>query len=244
MLTAPLFELRRHGFSTRAGGVSQGIYSSLNLGDKWGDDPQAITANLSRFSNDGRFVQEKLFVVEQVHGRAVVTLSGTEAPEAVRAMKADALVTRAPGLVLGVRTADCVPILMADPEGRVAAVHAGWRGTAAGVVSAAINALVELGAKPDGIVAAIGPAICARCFEVGDEVAAQFEQVAPAAIAREPGQKPHIDLAAANHLQLLDGGISPTHIWRSGRCTMHEPVDFYSYRRDGKTGQHLAFICS
>lgn len=244
MITAPLFELRRHGFSTRVGGVSQGTYASLNLGDKWGDDAAAVNANMQTIAAEGRFARDKLFVVEQVHGREVVTLSGSESAADVRAMQADAIVTRAPGLVLGVRTADCVPILLADAEGRVAAVHAGWRGTAAGVVSAAIDALVALGANPDSIIAAVGPAICARCFEVGEEVADQFTQVAPAAIAREPGKKPHIDLAAANHLQLLDGGISPTHIWRSGRCTMHEPTDFYSYRRDGKTGQHLAFICS
>lgn len=244
MITAPPFELRRHGFTTRAGGVSLGTYSSLNLGDKWGDDPKSVEENLRRVSREGRFAREKLFVVEQVHGRNVITLTGSEAPADVRTLQADALVTRAPGLALGVRTADCVPILLADPEGRVGAVHAGWRGTAVGVVSAAIDALVELGANPERIVAAIGPAICARCFEVGDEVVAQFEQVAPAAIAREPGKKAHIDLAAANHLQLLDGGILPTNIWRSGRCTMHEPVDFFSFRRDGKTGQQLAFICS
>jgi len=244
MMTAPLFELRRHGFTTRMGGVSQGTYGSLNLGDKWGDKPADLEANMQRVSSEGRFARDKLYIAEQVHGRHVIVIAGTETPAEVRAMKADALVTRTPGVTLGVVTADCVPILLADPEGRVAAVHAGWRGTAEGVVSAAIDALAELGAKPDLLVAAIGPAICARCFEVGDEVAAQFEQVAPAAILREPGKKPHIDLAAANHLQLLDGGLSPTHIWRSGRCTMHEPTDFFSYRRDGKTGQHLSFICS
>jgi YfiH family protein len=244
MITAPIFELRRHGFSTRAGGASRGVFAALNLGDKWGDEPGAIAENFRRFAEQARFALDKLRVVEQVHSRVVVTLSGTESIQDVRAMQADALVTHAPGLVLGVRTADCVPILLADREGRVAAVHAGWRGTVAGVVSAAIDAMVELGASPDHILAAIGPAICARCFEVGDEVVAQFAKVAPAAIMREMGKKPHIDLAAANHLQLLEGGVRPTNVWRSGRCTMHEPSDFFSYRRDGKTGQHLAFICS
>ncbi len=244
-LSSPHLPDVRHGFTTRHGGTSTGLYASLNLGEKWGDAPERVGENYTRLAADARFDLGKFFAVEQVHGREVITLAGDEAPAIVRSRAADAIVTKAKGLTLAVRVADCVPILLTDEDGRVGVVHAGWRGTAAGIVTAALDAMFGLGAKPENVRAAIGPCICGRCYEVGDEVAQKFAQVAPAALVKEPGKKSRLDLAAANHLQLLESGVSPDNVWRSGRCTMHEAADFYSYRRDGaQTGQHIAFICS
>ena len=155
--------------------------------------------------------------------------------------EADALVhvrAHGPGLV-GVLTADCVPVLLAHVRGEaVAAVHSGWRGTVAGVVPATIDALRELGFAPGEFVAAIGPCIEREAFEVGPEVAEQFES---GFVHDGPRGRPHVDLVAAVWTQLERAGV-PT-IKRVGGCTHRERTHYYSYRRDGAgTGQHLAFI--
>ena len=136
-----------------------------------------------------------------------------------------------------------MPILLADGEGRVAAAHAGWRGTAAGVASAAVEALVSVGARRESIRAALGPSICARCFEVGEEVAAELDRVAPEAVERAAGRKPHVDLWRANRALLEAAGVSAARIHAEPACTMHNPDLYFSFRRDGAgIGQHLSFI--
>jgi YfiH family protein len=227
----------RHGFSTRLGGVSTGRYASLNVGGKWGDAPENVAHNRQRLAEAGGFQLARLFTAHQVHGaRVEVIVEGTQ-PERLLEAQADALVSQVPGVVLGVYTADCVPILLSDGEGRVAAVHAGWRGTVAGVASAAVEALVSMGAVRERLRAALGPSICAGCFEVGEEVAAEF---APASVRR--GQpKPHVDLRQANRDVLAQAGV--THLDASPPCTMCEPQRFFSFRRDGgQIGQQLSFI--
>src|SRR6185369_3424076 len=118
-------------------------------------------------------------------------------------VEADAVVTVVPETAVGVYTADCVPILFSDGDGRVAAAHAGWRGTVKGVASATVEALVSVGAERERIRAALGPSICAHCFEVGEEVAAEFEKLLPSSVVRAEGKKPHVDLWEANRLVLV-----------------------------------------
>jgi YfiH family protein len=237
VVTSPLLAGTRHGFSTRRGGVSTGRYATLNVGGKWGDDPGKVAHNRRRLAAAGGFDLTRLFTAKQVHGaRVAVIVAGTQA-ERVAEAEADAVVSQVPGAVLGVYTADCVPILLSDSEGRVAAVHAGWRGTVAGVAAAAVEALVSIGARRERLRAAFGPSICAHCFEVGDEVAEQF---APAAVVRGPA-RPHVDLWEANRGFLATAGV--TNLDAHPACTMCEPERFFSFRRDGaQIGQHLSFI--
>jgi polyphenol oxidase len=251
----------RHGFSTRRGGVSTGRYATLNVGAKWGDDPAAVAHNRRRLAAAGGFDGARLYTARQVHGaRVALVIEGT-LPERVADTEADVVVTAVPGAVVGVYTADCVPILIADHDGRVAAAHAGWRGTVQGVALAAVEALVSIGARRERLRAALGPSICAHCFEVGDDVAAQFDALVPSAVIRRDGAKPHVDLWEANRLLLAAAGVPEAAIDAAPPCTMCEPDRFFSFRRDGERaagtgsvtadqrrangiGQHLSFVVS
>jgi YfiH family protein len=247
VVTSPILGARsmNHGFSTRRGGVSTDRYATLNVGAKWGDDPERVAHNRRRLAAAGGFQLDRLFTATQVHGARVAVVTEGVLPERVAAVEADALVGVTPGVTVGVYTADCVPILMADRDGRVAAAHAGWRGTVKGVASAAVEALVSFGAKREEIRAALGPSICAGCFEVGEEVAAEFDRVTPEAVIRSAGAKPHVDLWAANRALLVAAGLTVENIDAAPPCTMCEPERFFSFRRDGgQIGQHLSFITS
>ena len=233
----------RHGFSTRRGGVSTGRYATLNVGGKWGDDPEHVAHNRRRLAAAGGFDLAHLYTAKQVHGARVALVVAGTVPERVAETEADVVATAVPGVVAGVYTADCVPILVADDDGRVAAAHAGWRGTVQGVAANAVEALVSIGAHRERLRAALGPSICARCFEVGEEVADQLEAVAPQSIIRPAGKKAHVDLWIANARILVAAGMSPDAIDATPPCTMCEPERFFSYRRDGGSiGQHLSFI--
>jgi YfiH family protein len=224
----------RHGFVTRHGGVSVGPFASMNLVRKWGDEPAAVDENLRRLRAAGGF--DLLFVAKQVHGDRCVTVEADTTPEAIADTEADALLTRVKGVALAVSTADCVPILFAG-AGVVAAAHAGWRGTVKGIGPKTIAAMGV--AAVDSWVA-LGPSICVRCFEVGEEVAAEFSA---SVVRRDLGPKPHVDLQRANVDALVAAGVPPDHIDGAPPCTMCEPERFYSFRRDhGKTGGHLSFI--
>jgi YfiH family protein len=243
LVTSPVLAGARHGFSTRRGGVSGGRYATLNLSAKWGDDPALVEHNRRRVAAAGGFELARLYTARQVHGARVAVIVEGVLPERVAEVEADALVSVVPGTVVGVVTADCVPILLSDGEGRVAAAHAGWRGTVAGVASAAVEALVSVGARRESIRAALGPSICARCFEVGEEVAAKFDRVAPEAVERTAGRKPHVDLWRANRALLEAAGVSGARVHSEPACTMHNPDLYFSFRRDGAgIGQHLSFI--
>jgi YfiH family protein len=235
----------RHGFSTRRGGVSTGKYATLNVGGKWGDDPELVAHNRRRLAAAGGFDWSRLYTARQVHGaRVAVVVDGT-LPDRVAETEADVVVSAVPGTAVGVYTADCVPILIADDDGRVAAAHAGWRGTVQGVAAAAVEALVSIGAHRERLRAALGPSICARCFEVGEEVAAEFDAVAPDAVIRQPDTKPHVDLWRANRRLLVGAGVAEASIDAAPACTMCEPERFFSFRRDGGgIGQHLSFVVS
>lgn len=228
----------RHGFTTRLGGVSTGRFASLNLGDRWGDSPADVAENLDRVSMLAGFPPASLCQVNQVHGAYVACLS---APER-RLRDADGMAAQDP-LTLAVYSADCVPILLADGHGRVAAVHAGWRGTVAGIAAAAVRALVGLGATAAQLRAALLPSIGPCCFEVQEDVASQFRSVQPGAVQREANGRRTVDLWLANRQFLLDAGLRSEHIEDRPACTCCDARRFFSYRRDGAgIGQHMAFI--
>ncbi len=238
----------RHGFSLRTGGVSAPPFDTLNLGRAVGDDPAAVEENHRRFAEAVGCAPGRLFEVSQVHGAEVVVVGPDADPDAVRATEADALVAPAlPEMAVGVRVADCIPLLLADPvTGAVAAVHAGWRGTVARVVDRAIDALErEAGARARDLVAVIGPHIRVGAFEVGEDVAARIAAEAHGedVVVRGAG-KPHVDLARVVRAQLGARGVEGARIDDVGGCTQTDGERFFSYRRDGKrSGRHLAAIC-
>jgi len=225
-----------HGFTDRLGGVSEGRHATLNLGRRWGDDPVAVAENYRRVAAAGGFVAEDLRLARQVHGTAVL-----RAGQFVDGAEADAVWThRDDRLVAGVLTADCVPVLLVDRAGTVAAaVHSGWKGTASNIVGATVEVLAAA-ARPNTLVAAIGPCIELAAFEVGEEVAARFD---PAFVQREGFARPHLDLVAVVRAQLVAAGVLADSIERVGGCTFADPSRYFSYRRDGAgIGQMLAFI--
>ncbi len=176
--------------------------------------------------------------VKQVHSARVV-----EARAAGCLGQADALITATPGLYVGVRTADCVPVLIADQERRaVAAVHAGWRGSADTIVKAAIKALAEhYGSRPEDLVAAIGPAVCGECYEVGPDVAARFTPWFPEGFCRNG--RITLDLADANRRQLIEAGLDPARVVTGAPCTVTTAEEFFSWRREKeRTGRMVTAI--
>lgn len=237
----------RHGFSLRTGGVSAPPFHTLNLARNVGDDPEAVRENHRRFAVEVGYAPERLYEVSQVHGNSVEAADGSVEPATFRAREADALLTKDAGVAVGVRVADCVPILVAHPpSGAVLAIHAGWRGVVLGVVPAAIRALCAAAeAEARELLCAIGPHIGPDAFEVGDDVARQLAAVAPheprIVISQKP--RPHVNLERAVVAQLVSSGVSPGHIERLPGCTFSEPARFYSFRRDGaRSGRHLAAI--
>jgi len=238
ILTSPLLERFQHGFTTRAGGVSQGPYQSLNLGESVGDDPACVAENWARLRRACGLDFARL---RQVHGNRVVRAERAGPP----LDEADAVVTGAPGIAACVSVADCVPVLLADPAtGAVAAVHAGWRGTLSGVAREAVRALVEAhGARPDGLLAAVGPAIGPCCYEVAPELAQRFcDELGRPAANPSPAQ-PRVDLWLANEVVLRRAGLRRERVDLLRRCTSCEDRSFFSHRRDrGRTGRQVAFI--
>lgn len=237
----------RHGFSLRAGGVGEPPFDTLNLARNLGDDPAAVAENHRRLARAVGYAPERLFEVSQVHGAEVEQADGSLTPEAFRQREADALLTGVAGLAVGIRVADCVPILVADPaSGAVVAIHAGWRGVVAGVVAAAVQRLAQASrAAPEALLAAIGPHIGPDAFEIGPEVASALRAGLPDAqgvvIPRTP--RPHADLGRAVYAQLLQVGLAPVHVDTVPGCTYADRERFFSFRRDGQaSGRHLAVI--
>jgi YfiH family protein len=237
ILTSTVLRGFPHGFTTRRGGVSRPPWDAANLGGSVGDDPAHVGENWRRLEAAAGLGFAR---VRQVHGARVVL---AEAPGA-SLEEADAVVSRAAGVAACVSVADCVPVLLADPRsGAVAAVHAGWRGTLARAAAEGVRALVlEAGADPGSLLAAIGPSIGPCCYEVAPELAARFEAELGAAVVR-PGSAPRLDLWSANAAVLAAAGVAPERIEPLRRCTACEPELFFSHRRDrGRTGRQVAYI--
>ena len=235
-----------HGFTTRHGGVSKPPFDTANYGLDLEEDPAAAEENLVRLGRAAGFSPARLRTVQQVHGAEVVKVGAEDGAAQTALLQADVLWTDAPGVVLGVRTADCVPIILAASDGRaVAVVHSGWRGTARRAAVRAVETLKRLLAiAPRTLRAAVGPAIGPCCFEVGDEVVEALRGAVPGPMGdwRRDGKsgRAHVDLWAANEALLRGAGLVEVEVLRS--CTSCNREDFFSHRRDkGHTGRHLAF---
>ena len=210
-----------HGFEQRAPGA--GI-----------ERPEAGPVRAARILER----QGRLLLLRQVHGATVVEAPWEGTPEA------DAAVAAAPGWLLGIRTADCLPVLLVDVDRRlVAAAHAGWRGTAAGIAARAVDALVAHGARPEQILAALGPGIGPCCYEVGEEVREAFGPDGSAAFRSGPSGRPHLDLRAANVRQLVAAGLRAEAIHHVADCTRCRADLYHSFRRDGPAaGRMISFV--
>ena len=238
-----------HGFSTRLGGVSEGMWASLNLGTNRGDDPDHVRENYRRFFAAIGGSGERLAMANQVHGAAVHTVTTADVhtdPYGKVVYEADGLMTDLPGVSLVVYSADCIPILFYDPVRRcVAAVHAGWRGTAAGIATAAVDRMKNVyGSRPEDILAAIGPGICPDCFETHEDVpnamtAALGTGVLHHIKIKENG-KFAVDLKAINVMRLEHAGLDRSHIAVSSLCTSCDSDKFWSHRKLGTNRGSMA----
>ncbi len=222
----------RHGFFTRAGGVSGGHYASLNGGTGSKDDPAHIAENRARMAAALEVEPRRFLTVYQVHSPDVVVAEGPWAAEA--RPRADAIVTRMRALAIGVTTADCGPILFADPKAHViGAAHAGWRGALSGVTEATVAAMERLGAVREDIRAAIGPMIRQANYEVGADLISRFaaEDGASSRFFAPAARDGHalFDLAGYVAARLARAGVG--HVEDLGLCTYADPERFFSYRR-------------
>lgn len=249
-----------HAFATRLGGVSAPPGDTLHLGladcsPGRGEDQTLaslaapdVRENYRRLQSAIGCEHHRVVWCKQVHREAVMIADDTNANEHP---DADAIVTASPGLLATIRVADCVPILLAARDGRVAAaVHAGWRGVVARVLPNAIAVMTRVASvTPGELLAAVGPCISAEHFEVGPEVVEAFNNVGlasavrPSGSEKQPGAKPHIDLTAAIVTQLEQFGVPRSRIDTTDRCTFRDRDEFFSHRRDaGRTGRHAAVI--
>ncbi len=175
----------------------------------------------------------RLLLLKQVHGATVMRGPWEGRPEA------DAATAERPGFIVGIETADCLPVLLVDPRRRIgAAAHAGWRGTAKGIARSAVAALNALGSDPADLVAALGPGIGPCCYEVGDELREAFRD-GDALFRPGPRGRPHLDMRAANERQLRDAGLAPERIHHLADCTFCRPDLYHSFRRDGADGGRM-----
>lgn len=238
-----------HGFSTRVGGVSEGMWESLNLGPSRGDDPDHVRENYRRFfaaiGADGK----RLAMTNQVHGgqvRCVTTADVHGDPCEKAGYEADGLMTDLPGVTLVVYSADCIPILFYDPARRVvAAVHAGWRGTAAGIATAAVERMRDVyGCDPADILAAIGPGIGPDCFETHEDVPNAMTAALSTAVLQHIKIKENgkfaVDLKGINAMRLEQAGLDRSHIAVSQLCTSCRSELFWSHRKLGTNRGSMA----
>ena len=251
-LTADALEGSIHCFSTRYGGVSEGYLSSLNLGTHRGDKPENVYENYRILGSAVGFRPENTVFTKQLHTDIVRRVGRADRGAGLlreQTEVCDAQITDEPGVALVAFAADCTPILLFDPVRRaIAAVHAGWRGTALGIAAKAVEAMTrEFGCEPENIGAAIGPCIGACCFEVGPEVVAAAEALLhePLGALMRPtaGDRALLDLKGVNALRLTQLGVPAEQIAVSDACTMCRPDVFWSHRAtDGRRGVQAAVI--
>lgn len=228
----------RHGFFTREGGVSEGLYAGLNVGFGSGDDRDAVAENRRRVSAHLGFADAPPITLHQVHSADAIHVTG---PLAGALPRADGLVTSTPGVVIGALAADCAPVLFADGEaGVVGAAHAGWRGALSGVLEATVAAMTKIGAEPSRIAAAVGPTINQPSYEVGPEFEEAFLARDPGSSRffrlNQPGGRPHFDLPGFVAARLIAAGLAS--VERVSQCTYKNESRFYSYRRSMHRNEH------
>ncbi|MBR2537422.1 MAG: peptidoglycan editing factor PgeF [Hyphomicrobium sp.] len=221
----------RHGFFTRPGGVSDGIYAGLNCGLGSSDDAERVLENRRRISDALGGTYGAVVTLYQEHGTTALAIN---APADSNLPKADAVVTSTPGLVIGVLTADCGPLLFADSEAKiVAAAHAGWRGAVGGIIESTLAEMERIGAKRSRIAAALGPCISQAAYEVGAEFEAGVLERDPTSgpffAMSAAAAKPHFDLPGYILSRLQTAGV--TNIVNEARCTHADESLFFSYRR-------------
>ncbi|MGI9951131.1 peptidoglycan editing factor PgeF [Moorellaceae bacterium AZ2] len=240
-------------FSTRQGGVSPGIFSTLNLGFHVGDRPDLVLTNRRLFAAAAGLPLGTWVVGEQVHGSRVAVAGKNDRGRGADTLETcvkgvDALVTDEPGITLVALFADCVPVyVVSAARGVIALIHAGWKGTLNRVAGAAVDCMVEVfNVRPAECWAVIGPAIGPCCYRVGAEVAAAFKRQlhwSDAVIRPGEGEEWYLDLWEANRLALVDAGLPPGQIAVTRVCTACHPRLFFSYRRDGgRTGRMAAML--
>lgn len=224
-----------HGFFTRKGGASSGIFTGLNCGVGSSDQSEAVAINRNRVAEAMQVSIDHLVGVHQVHSADVIVVDG---PLPVRP-RADALVTRTPGIALSILTADCQPVLFADAEaGVIGAAHAGWRGTFDGVLEVTLDAMETLGARRDKTAAVIGPCISQRAYEVGPEFFETFtdaDHETARFFANGTGDRMLFDLPSYGLYRLRAAGVGMAEWTR--HCTYHDPDRFFSYRRTTHLGE-------
>lgn len=229
ILTADCLSSVRHGFFTRRGGASSGVFSGLNCGYGSSDQTEIVAINRARVAEALEVGPDKLTGVHQVHSAKAVTAEAPfDAP-----VRADAIVTKTPGLALSVLTADCQPVLFADPKaGVIGAAHAGWRGALDGILEATLDAMETLGARRGSIRAVIGPSISQAAYEVGPEFFDTFmaaDNGYARFFANGAGDRMHFDLPGFGLHRLREAGVGTAEWTR--HCTYADPDRFYSYRR-------------
>lgn len=256
-LTWPEFEKIQgfvHGFSTRLGGVSEGIYSSMNLSFTRGDKEEAVRENYNRISAALGFSPEDIVTSDQTHTANVRVITAEDRGNGITKPRpytdVDGMITNVPGLVLATFYADCVPLYFADPVHKAVGLsHSGWRGTAAGIGAVTVKELQKhYGTRPEDIYAAVGPSICQDCYEVSEDVILEFQKTFSRELwkdifYRKENGKYQLNLWEANRQILLGAGILPEHISMPNLCTCCNPEFLYSHRASqGKRGNLGAFL--
>ena len=234
-----------HGFLGRRGGKSVGRYAGLNVSYRVGDDNKVVSQNVCDVKLAMGIHDGKIVTMQQVHGDNLIEVTDKQMKEAGAA---DALVTAENGVFLGVLTADCVPLLFIAPKQRLAAaVHAGWRGTLAGIASKTVDDFMSrYGVAAGDLEVALGPSIGVCCYEVNDDVATplmkKWGALTTPSIAMKDG-KPHINLSRLNRDILRAAGVPGTQLFQIGPCTSCAAEEFFSYRREGgETGRQIGVV--
>ncbi|AUG76315.1 laccase [Kitasatospora sp. MMS16-BH015] len=227
----------RYAVATRHGGVGTAPYDSRNLSGAVGDDPETVRRNRELTARELGLAPDRVVLMRQVHSRDVTYVTepfGAEAPPL------DAVFTDRPGLGLAALSADCAPVLLADPVARlVGAAHSGRVGTVSGVVPALVEAMAARGAEPARMVALVGPLACGLCYEVSEELRAEGAAALPELYATTRQGTPSLDVRAGITAQLARAGVGE--VRQDERCTI-EDRDFFSYRRDRTTGRFAAYV--
>lgn len=235
ILTSDALTPCRHGFFTRRGGASSGVFQGLNCGPGSSDQSEIVAINRTRVALAMQTEPDHLITVHQVHSATVAHVTGPLAEKP----RADAIVTATPGLALAILTADCQPVLFADMDaGVIGAAHAGWRGALDGVLEATVEAMEELGAQREDIRAVIGPTISQRAYEVGPEFLAEFLAHDPDTarfFAQGTGDRMLFDLPGFGLHRLRSAGVG--HAAWTRHCTYSDPERFFSYRRSTHAGE-------